>query len=144
MLDTDTMSYLMKKNHPFHRGIMQRLIKEEESSVGISVMSISEISSGLEKLKDENRKKTLINASEYIFSSIKILEFNDEAAWLYGKIRTELCNTGQDVGAMDTLIAAHALSQNLILVSNNLKHFQRIPKLKIENWAEALKSEHRH
>lgn len=134
LLDTDTMSYLIKKNHPSHRGIIQRLMKEEESSVAISVMSISEISSGLEKLTDENRKKALLNALEYIFSSIKILEFNDEAAWLYGKIRTELCNAGQDIGVMDTLIAAHALSQDLILVSNNLKHFQRISQLKVESW----------
>lgn len=124
----------MKKNHPSHRDIIQRLMKEEESSVAISVMSISEISRGLEKLTDENRKKALLNALEYIFSSIKILEFNDEAAWLYGKIRTELCNAGQDIGVMDTLIAAHALSQDLILVSNNLKHFQRISQLKVESW----------
>ncbi len=134
LLDTDTMSYLMKKSHPAHRGILKRLMQEEENSVAISVMSISEISRGLEKIQDENRKKILLNALEYIFSSIRILEFNDEAAWLYGKIRTELCNSGQDIGIMDTLIAAHALSQNLILVSNNLKHFHRILKLKVESW----------
>jgi tRNA(fMet)-specific endonuclease VapC len=108
----------------------------EESSVGISVISISEISSGLEKLKDEYRKKSLLQASEYIFSSIKILEFNDEAAWLYGKIRTALCDAGQDIGVMDTLIASHALSQKLILVSNNVKHFKRVPDLKVENWVK--------
>lgn len=124
----------MKKNHPSHQSIIQRLLQKDENSVAISVMSISEISCGLEKLKDEIRKKSLLNALEYIFSSIKILEFNDEAAWLYGKIRTDLCNTGNDIGVMDTLIAAHALSQNLILVTNSLKHFQRISQLKVENW----------
>lgn len=134
LLDTDTMSYLMKKNHPFHRDIIQKLLKAEENSVAISVMSISEISRGLEKIKDESRKKALLNALEYIFSSIKVLEFSDEAAWLYGKIRTNLCNMGQDIGTMDTLIAAHALSQDLVLISNNLKHFQRISQLKVESW----------
>lgn len=129
------MSYLMKKNHPLHRGIYQRLLKEEESSVSISVMTISEISSGLEKLKDTHKKQCLLNASEHILSSIKVLEFNDEAAWLYSKIRTDLCHADHDIGVMDTLIAAHALSQQLVLVSNNLKHFQRVSDLKLESWA---------
>lgn len=134
MLDTDTMSYLMKKNHVSHKNVIQRLLKEEEGSIAISVISVSEISCGLEKLKDENKKNILQNALEYFFSSIQVLEFNDEAAWLYGKIRTQLCTLGQDIGVMDCLIAAHALSQQLTLVSNNFNHFQRIPQLKIENW----------
>jgi tRNA(fMet)-specific endonuclease VapC len=57
-------------------------------------------------------------------------------SWRYGSIRNQLYRDGQDIGIMDTLIAAHAVSQNLILITNNAKHFQRVPKLKLENWVE--------
>lgn len=134
MLDTDITSYLMKKNHPHHQTLMQRLYKEEEGTVAISVMTVSEISEGIENITDEKRKSLLLNALEYILSSLVILEFNDEAAWLYGKIRNKLRKIGQDIGVMDTLIAAHAASQNLVLVTNNSKHFQRVSELKEERW----------
>jgi tRNA(fMet)-specific endonuclease VapC len=134
MLDTDILSYLMKKNHPQHKRLMQRLLKEEEGSIAISVMTVAEISEGIENISDENRKHNIFNAFEYILSSLVILEMNDESAWIYGKIRNNLRKTGQDIGVMDSLIAAHALSQNLTLVTNNSKHFQRIPELKLEHW----------
>lgn len=134
MLDTDITSYLMKKNHPHHHTLMQRLFKEEEGTIAISVMTVSEISEGIENITDEKRKSLLLNALEYILSSLVILEFNDEAAWLYGKIRNKLRKIGQDIGVMDTLIAAHAASQNLVLVTNNSKHFERVSELKVEHW----------
>jgi tRNA(fMet)-specific endonuclease VapC len=134
MLDTNILSYLMKKNHPHHKTLMQKLLKEEEGSIAISVVTVSEIAEGIENIVDEDRKKTLLNALEYMLSSIVTLEFNDEAAWHYGKIRNKLCKMGQDIGVMDTLIAAHAASQNLILVTNNVKHFKRVPELKLEQW----------
>jgi tRNA(fMet)-specific endonuclease VapC len=134
MLDTDSMSYLMKKSHAFHRNIMQRVLKEEEGAIAISTISVSEISFGIERLQEQDRKKNILTSLEYILSSIVVLEYNDDAAWEYGKIRATLCNAGQDIGIMDCLIAAHAVSQNIILVSNNLSHFQRIKLLKVETW----------
>lgn len=124
----------MKKNHPQHRHLMQRILKEKEGTIAISVMTVAEISEGIENIPDENRKHNLLTALEYILSSLVILEMNDESAWLYGKIRKNLRKKGQDIGVMDSLIAAHALSQNLILVTNNSKHFQRVPELKLDQW----------
>jgi len=134
MLDTDILSYLMKKKHPHHRRLIQKLLKEEEGTIAISVITVSEISEGVENISDEAHKQNLLNALEYILSSLVILEFNDEAAWAYGKIRNKLRKMGQDIGVMDTLIAAHAASQDLILVTNNLKYFQRISELNLEQW----------
>lgn len=134
MLDTDIMSYLMKKNHPSHKTLMQKLLEKDEGSVALSVITVSEISEGIENINDESRKKTLLTAMEYILSSLIVLEFNDESAWLYGKFRNTLRKSGQDIGAMDTLIAAHAASQDLTLVTNNSKHFERISGLNLERW----------
>jgi tRNA(fMet)-specific endonuclease VapC len=134
MLDTNILSYLMKKNHPHHEELLQRLTKEPEGSVAISVITVSEISEGIENIVEGKRKNQLFSALNYILSGLVTLEFNDESAWLYGKIRNNLRKIGQDIGAMDALIAAHAASQELILVTNNTKHFQRVSGLQIEDW----------
>ncbi len=127
----------MKKEHEFHKNIVQRLLSKEEGSVAISVISLSEISVGIERGKiTKDKKQLLLKALQNMLSSIIVLEFSEESAWIYGNIRSNIIDSGQDIGSMDTLIAAQALSQKLVLVSNNLKHFQRIPQLKIENWTE--------
>ena len=136
LLDTDTLSYLVKKTDTFHKNIFQRLLKEPEGSIAISVISVAEVSRGLENLKNKNtpKQEKLINAIEHMLTAFVVLEFDEEAAWLYGKVRTELLLQGKDIGVMDTLIAAHALSQSLTLVTNNTKHFCYIQNLPLENW----------
>lgn len=137
ILDTDTLSYLMKKNHNFHLAVLQRLLLQPEGGVAISVMSQAEIARGLEKIKTQVANPILQQAVESIISSLVVLEFNEEAAWAYGRVRTEVMQVGKDIGVMDSLIAAHALSQNLILVTNNTKHFSNVSGLKVENWCLA-------
>lgn len=134
MLDTDITSYLMKKNNPHHSSLLKKILSEEEGTIGISVITVCEISEGIENVIEQNRKNLLKTAFEYILSSLVVMEFNDEAAWNYGKIRDKLKKLGQDIGVMDSLIAAHAISQNLILVTNNSKNFSRIPELRSERW----------
>jgi len=134
MLDTDTASYLLKKRHPLHKAVLNNLTKREPESVSLSVMTLSEMAAGLAGMIDKERKSILAKLLEEFMASINIIEFNDEAAWLYGTLRAKLRESGQDIGVMDTLIAAHAISQNLILVTNNHSHFKRITGLKCENW----------
>ena len=67
-------------------------------------------------------------------SGIKILPFDEKAATEYGDIRAQLERRGTPIGANDLLIAAHARSLNLILVTNNFKEFERVDNLQIENW----------
>lgn len=137
LLDTDTLSYLMKKSHPFHQAVLQQLLTQPEGSVALSVMTVAEVARGLENIKTQISNEVLHKAFENIISSLVVLEFNEESAWIYGKVRTEVLKAGKDIGVMDSLIAAHALSQNLILVTNNTKHFSNVSGLKMENWCPA-------
>jgi tRNA(fMet)-specific endonuclease VapC len=137
MLDTNIFSYLVKRQHPYYENVKNKILDAKEGSICISVISLAEISLGLERIKiQELRKQKLTNAINYILESIVILEVNDEAGWMYGKIREELIKNNQDIGLADCLIAAHAITNNVTLVTNNVKHFQRIKNLKIQNWAE--------
>ena len=67
---------------------------------------------------------------------LEILSYGDEAAQYYGLLRTHLEKQGTPIGSLDMLIAAHTLSIDCILVTNNEKEFNRIPKLKIDNWVK--------
>jgi tRNA(fMet)-specific endonuclease VapC len=67
---------------------------------------------------------------------LEIMAFDQAAASVYGIIRADLEKQGNIIGLMDILIAAHALSLGLTLVTNNLREFSRIPNLSLENWAE--------
>lgn len=67
---------------------------------------------------------------------LKVLPFDESAAVEYGRICAYLQSLGTPIGPMDTLIAAHALSKSLVLVTNNVREFERVPNLAIENWSE--------
>lgn len=139
MLDTNIFSYLVKQQQPYYENVKNRILATREGSICISVISLSEISLGLEKIRiQELKKQKLTNAINYILESILVLEFNDEAGWMYGKVRAELLKNNQDIGVADCLIAAHAIAHNCTLVTNNIRHFQRILHLKLQNWAEAF------
>jgi len=68
---------------------------------------------------------------------LEIVEFDQSAAIIYGSIRSDLESRGLVIGSMDMLIAAHALSLNLILVTNNIQEFSRVPMLALENWVKS-------
>ena len=73
---------------------------------------------------------------ELCISSITIKEFNANAAEEYGRIRADLEKKGTPIGPMDMLIAAHAKAENLIIVTNNVREFNRVNDLTVENWAQ--------
>lgn len=136
LLDTDTTSYLMKRKHPNHVKVLKRLLSISPTKVVISSITVSELASGLYQIPPDRAvyRQELKKALEYFFTSIIVLDFTMTSSWVYGKIRASLKQAGQDVGAMDCLIAAHALVENRILVTNNQEHFSRILDLKTENW----------
>ena len=67
---------------------------------------------------------------------LELIPFDPPAVWAYGELRADLERRGQPIGALDTMIAAQALSMNAVLVTNNTREFSRIAGLKLENWAE--------
>ncbi|WP_019574471.1 PIN domain-containing protein [Curvibacter lanceolatus] len=76
-------------------------------------------------------------ALEMFLTPLSILQFDDAAAWAYGDLRADLERRGTPIGALDTLIAAHALGQPARLVTNNTREFAKVPGLQLDNWAAA-------
>lgn len=98
-----------------------------------SAVTLSELEHGVNKSNYPAKNRMALIR---FLSILKILSFDDMAAAEYGKICAYLQKKGTPIGTMDMLIAGHAKADNLILVTNNIREFARIPELVIENWAE--------
>jgi len=123
MLDTTTCIYIIKKKPP---DVIERFIQTEISQIGISSITLSELSYGVSKSSKPEQNQ--IALAQFI-APLEILPYGDD-------LRTHLEKQGTPIGSLDMLIAAHALSTDCTLVTNNEKEFVRIPKLKIENWVK--------
>lgn len=130
MLDTDTASYLIKGKSPV---IEARLAVLVPSMICISMMTRAELQYGLKRLPADHR---LHLAVRQFLKIVRILPWDADAADWYAEIRHQLVSTGQPIGEMDMMIAAHALSAGAVLVTNNSRHYGRIQApLILENWA---------
>ncbi len=128
LIDTNICIYIMNKRPA---GIIKKFKQFELGEVGISTITVSELQYGV--AKSTNRKENHQRLEQFI-APLEILTYDEMAAGAYGDIRFQLEKCGQPIGPLDLLIAAHALSQNVILVTNNDKEFKWIKNLKIENW----------
>jgi tRNA(fMet)-specific endonuclease VapC len=130
MLDTNICIYIIKKKPD---QVIERLRHTRVPDVGVSSITLSELEYGAAKsARPEQNKLAIVE----FLAPLEILPYDDMAAQEYGKVRVYLEKQGTPIGSMDMLIAAHALSLNCILVTNNESEFRRIPALKIENWAK--------
>lgn len=130
MLDTDTCSYIMKRSN---EALLTRLRKTPVSEVCISVITKAELLYCVEVSPRRRHDQAALDA---FLAFAEVLDLADEAASHYASIRAHLKTRGTMIGANDLLIAAHARSLGLILVTNNTREFARVPRLKIENWAQ--------
>ena len=131
MLDTDTASYIIKGRSP---NIEAKLASLPPSVTCISVITRAELLYGLKRLPPDHR---LHLAVRRFLTIIRILSWENEAADRYAEIRHQLVATGQPIGDMDMMIAAHAIAVGAILVTNNTRHFSRITMpLSLENWSQ--------
>jgi tRNA(fMet)-specific endonuclease VapC len=129
MLDTDICIYTIKRK-PLN--VLKRFESCKPGTVVMSVITYAELVNGAKKsLYVEANLKRLNELSELI----EVLPLEKPVAMTYGDIRSDLEKRGLIIGANDLFIAAHALSLNLTLVTNNQKEFSRIKGLDIENWA---------
>jgi tRNA(fMet)-specific endonuclease VapC len=126
MLDTDTVSLMVRKNS----SVIDNLIKHENDEICISAITYAELCYGLEK-KGSDR---LFNEVSSIMGKFTIVDFDNSQSELYGKIRLRLEKSGTPLGDMDMLIAASAMAAGAILVSHNIRHFSKIKGLKVEDW----------
>lgn len=130
MLDTNICIYVMK-NKP--QQVLQRFQTELENGVCISSITLAELEYGMKNSSNPTRNEQALLC---FLVPLTVLEFDEPAASAYGEIRTFLQKKGSPIGPMDMLIAAHARSEGLTLVTNNMREFERVPELLLENWAE--------
>ena len=128
MLDTDTCSYVMKRSND---RVLKRLQRIPVNDVCISVITKCELLFGVEVSPRQQQDELALTA---FLSYVEVLDFPDPASSHYAKIRADLKKRGAMIGANDLLIAAHARSLGLTLVTNNSGKFGRIPHLVMENW----------
>ncbi len=113
------------------RGVIQKFKLFDVGEIAVSAITVSELHYGASKSKNQSLNKQRID--EFL-SPLEILPYDEIATIIYGDIRLQLEKYGEPFGPLDLLIAAHALSRNLILISNNEKEFKRVKNLKVENW----------
>jgi len=130
MLDTNICIYIIK-NKPLK--VIETFKKLDPGDICISAITLAELKYGVEKSRQRERNQIALLG---FLSPLEILSFTEKAAIKYGEIRANLERSGEIIGAYDLLIGAHALSENITLVTNNTKEFCRIPNLSTQNWTE--------
>ena len=128
LLDTNICIALIRQRPA---GLLQRLITLEPGEVGLSSITLAELIYVADKSSQTEQN---LAALEQFLLPLELVNFDESAATVYGQIRAGLEREGKIIGSMDMLIAAHALSLNTILVTNNTKEFGRVSGLLLEDW----------
>jgi len=128
MLDTDICIYIIKRKP---RSVLKRLESLQPGQLSMSAITFAELMNGAKKSQRVEANVAKLNE---LAELIEICPFDQKAATSYGDVRSTLEKKGNIIGSNDLLIAAHALSLDWILVSNNEKEFGRVDGLRIENW----------
>lgn len=130
LLDTNICIYIIKKKPA---KVFEKLKNSTIGDVGISSITLAELQYGIEKSSNSEKNR---EALEKFLTPIEIIDYGYDATIEYGKIRAELEKKGVPIGPLDMLIASHAKSLDVILVTNNVKEFERIAGLRTENWTK--------
>ena len=131
LLDSNTCIYIINKKPAT---VLKRIEAKRPDQVAISTITQAELEYGLARSRFPERNRAAL--LQFLFP-FQLLDFDQLAAVQYGTIRSDLETKGRPIGAMDLLIAAQAVSRNLILVTNNEKEFGRVEGLNIENWVSS-------
>jgi len=128
LLDSNICIYIINK-HP--EQVVEHIKSLQPHQIKLSAISIAELEYGVSKSKSREKNR---NALVHFASAFDIIDFNDKDAEVFGLIRANLEKYGKVIGPYDMQIAAQAISRDLILVTNNIKEFNRIGELRLENW----------
>ena len=132
LLDTNIAIYVIKRRPIEVMGVFN----ENAGRMAISAITLSELCHGAEKSAKVAQNLAVV---EEFASLLEVLPYTAKASLHYGAIRTALEKVGQPIGVNDLHIAAHARSEGLTLITNNLGEFQRVPGLLMENWVRSLR-----
>lgn len=127
MLDTNICIYVMKT---YPAGLQEKF-NEQAEQLCISSITLGELHYGAQK---SARRADNLTAIEQFVARLEVLAFGDKAAAHYGQVRAELERAGTPCGPHDMQIGAHARSEGLIVVTNNMREFARMPGVRVENW----------
>lgn len=129
LLDTNILSYALKPQY----GSLQARLQDTllANQVAISAVTRAEMRAGQRRLDPQDKRRALIDKA---IATIATLDWTVRAADIYGEVHSLLYKAGQPIGVLDTQIAAHALAENLTLVTHNTRHFEKVPGLKLEDW----------
>jgi len=128
LLDTDICSYIIRKRP---KSVIDKFKSIPLGDIGISVITVCEFESGIPGSSNPDKLRSAIDT---FLSPFSIIDFQQIDAIVFGTIDHHLQSKGIPIGDMDTLIASQALSRELILITNNVKHYSRVPALKYESW----------
>jgi tRNA(fMet)-specific endonuclease VapC len=132
LLDTNAWADFLNQRFP---GVAARITESDPEDLALSSVVLAELRYGADKSGRPQQNHARIDLLE---AQLPRLEFDEDAARAFGRLRVAIERQGKPIGAYDMLIAAQALSRHLILVSDNLREFGRVPGLLTENWREPV------
>ena len=128
MLDTNICIYVINARPPL---VLERFRREQLGSICVSSVTAAELAFGVAKSGSLRNREAL----EMFLAPLEVLPFDKAVMWRYADLRADLQRRGETIGALDTMIAAHAMACNTTLVSKNTREFSRVAGLSLENWA---------
>ncbi len=126
MLDTDISSYIIKRRP---ESLLDQFERHADR-LCVSVITAAELRCGAEQAQ----RPKLVDLVEAFLERLSILDWSNAVTFHYARIRSALERAGVPIGNLDLLIACHAVSERSTLVTNNLRHFSRVPGLRVEEW----------
>ena len=126
LLDADTVSYGLRG----HGQVGTRLLEHQPSELCISAITLAELNFGAAAKRSQKVRRAIRGFTK----DIAIVPFDEASAERFAVVATALATRGQPIGVYDTLVAAQALCLGLTVVTNNTRHFSRVPGLAVENW----------
>lgn len=127
LLDTNTCIYIINRRPP---EVFEHFAGHEVGEIAISSITGAELTYGVAKSSSRKNRDAL----DKFLAPLVVLPFDEMAMREYGELRSHLERQGQPIGALDQLIAAHALALDAVLVTNNEREFNRVPRLRLANW----------
>ncbi len=130
LLDTNICICIINAKPP---GVLARFRQHRLGDIGLCSVVATELAFGVSTSGSARNRSAL----EMFLAPLAVLPFDADAVWVYGDLRADLERQGSPIGSLDTMIAAHALSQQATLVTNNTREFAKVPGLQLANWADA-------
>ena len=131
LLDTNICIHIINARPA---SVLERFRQYRMGEIGVCSVVAAELAYGVVKSGSSRNRQAL----EMFLAPLIILPFDEAAIWACGELRAELERRGTPIGSLDTMIAAHALSEKAPLVTNNTREFARVPGLRLENWVPGL------